>query len=105
MIISVTRSSHELGRGEKSTARRRQGYRSAGRYPGTRFPTIAFSLWFNTGSPRSRSDQGIQHREGGYEIRRGEAFGVSFMNRRERVAGLVAPARPLPEAGKAHRGS
>src|SRR5262249_20271664 len=44
-----------------------------------------------------------EQRRGVYEVRRREAFGPCAMDGRQRGAGLVAAALPLPEPGKAHR--
>src|SRR5262245_51063475 len=52
-----------------------------------------------------RSGQVAQECPGVQEIRRREALGVRVVNRREPTSGVVPAALPMPETGKAHRGS
>ena len=54
--------------------------------------------------PRSISGQGFQQRAGLHEVRRREPFRVRAVDGRQRGAGLVAAALPLPQPGETHRG-
>ena len=55
-------------------------------------------------APQSTSGQSFQQRPGVHEVRRREPFRVRAVDGRQRGAGLVAAALPLPEPGEAHRG-